>query len=154
MSVFATVATEGQFLWVEDEAIRIQYVSAAWAQVDFSTFAATLTASEAITGGMVVNIHASSGAKVRKANATDDTKPCDGYCLTSIGNGDPGNVMCPGQVIFGLTGLTPGAVYYLHTTGGGLTDTPPSGSGNLVQRVGVAVSATSLFFNPQPGVTL
>lgn len=28
--LFATIATEGQFLYVEDEAVRIQYVGAAW----------------------------------------------------------------------------------------------------------------------------
>lgn len=117
-------------------------------------YGATLTASEAISAGHFVNIHASSGAKVRKANATDDTKPCDGYAPAAISNGASGEVYCPGKRITGLSGLTPGAVYYLDTTGGQITATAPSGAGNLVQRVGVAVSATELFFSPQMGITL
>jgi hypothetical protein len=31
--LFVTIATEGQFLWIEDEAIRIQYASGSWAEV-------------------------------------------------------------------------------------------------------------------------
>src|ERR1700740_1938525 len=131
--LFATVATEGQFLWIEDEAIRIQYVSSAWAQVDFSVFSAAITAGEAISAGQFVNIYASSGAKARKANATDNTKPVDGYALASISNGASGSVMCPGQVIGGLTGLTAGSDYYLDTTGGAITTTAPSTAGNLAQ---------------------
>jgi hypothetical protein len=43
--------------------------------------AASLTAERGDHGaGNFVNIHASSGAKIRKANATDDTKPCRGLC--------------------------------------------------------------------------
>ncbi|MBS7669324.1 DUF2793 domain-containing protein [Croceicoccus gelatinilyticus] len=34
--LFATIATEGQILWVEDEGVRIQYVSAAWATLALS----------------------------------------------------------------------------------------------------------------------
>lgn len=37
--LFATIATEGQFLWIEDEAIRIQYASAAWAEVSLGVAA-------------------------------------------------------------------------------------------------------------------
>lgn len=115
---------------------------------------APITASEAISAGHFVNIHASSGAKVRKANATDDTKPCDGYAPAAISSAAIGAVVAPGRVIAGLSGLTPGADYFLDTTGGAITATPPSTSGNLVQKVGKAVSATKLFFNPQPGITL
>lgn len=120
-------------------------------EVGASSYA--LTASEALSAGNFGNIHASSGAKVRKANATDDTKPCDCYIPAAISNGATGSVIAPGCIISGLSGLTPGSRYYLSTTGGGITDTAPSGSGNLVQEVGVAVSATQLFFSPKTGIT-
>jgi hypothetical protein len=42
-----------------------------------------------------------------------------------------------------LTGLTAGDVY-LATTAGQLTNTPPSGTQQIIQRVGVATSATSV----------
>lgn len=115
---------------------------------------ATMTASEALVAGNFVNIHASSGAKIRKANATDDTKPVHGFVPSAILSAAAGSMIGPGRVIPGLSGLTPGATYYLDTTGGAITDTPPSASGNLVQEVGLAVSATELLFNPKVGVTI
>jgi hypothetical protein len=115
---------------------------------------AALTASEAIAAGDFVNIYSSSGAKVRKANATDDTKPVNAFAQSAIASGAAGSVRGAGGKISGLSGLTPGATYYLATTGGAITTTPPSGSGNLVQEIGVAVSATELLFNPRVGVTV
>lgn len=50
--------------------------------------------------------------------------------------------------LIGLTGLTPGVIYYLSsTTAGAITATPPTNSA-LIQ-VGVAKSATELFLNIQ-----
>jgi hypothetical protein len=73
----------------------------------------------------------------------------------AIANGDAGLMVMPGRKIHGLAGLTPGARYYLDAAvAGGITDTPPAGAGNLVQEVGVALSATELLFNPKVGVTL
>lgn len=114
----------------------------------------TMTASEALSAANFVNIHNSSGAKIRKANATDDTKPVNGFVPAGIANGASGTMIAPGRVITGLSGLTPGSAYYLDTTGGAITATPPSGSGNLVQEVGVALSATDLLFTPKQGITL
>jgi hypothetical protein len=115
-----------------------------------STVATTLTASEALTAGQIVSIWSSSGAaKVRKANATDDTKSAHGFVLANVLSGATATIYLPGQVVTGLVGLTPGATYYLDTTGGAITDTQPSTSGNLVQRVGFALSATTLLFEPE-----
>lgn len=44
-----------------------------------------------------------------------------------------------------LAGLTPGATYYLAATDGLVTATAPSGVGAVVQPLGVATSATTLF---------
>lgn len=113
-----------------------------------------ITASEALGAATFVNVHASGGAKIRKANAADDTKPVDGFAPAAIANGDVGLMLPPGRVVTGLAGLTPGARYFLAAVAGTITDTPPSAGGNLVQEVGVAVSATELLFNPKQGVTL
>jgi hypothetical protein len=43
---------------------------------------------------------------------------------------------------------TPGAPLYVSTTQGTLTETAPSGSGDQVQVVGIAVSADIIYFNP------
>ena len=47
-----------------------------------------------------------------------------------------------------FTNLTPGAAYYLSpTVPGGITSTPPSSPGQIVQKVGFAKDATTLVFN-------
>jgi hypothetical protein len=113
-----------------------------------------MATSQAFAGGEFCNIHASAGAKIRKANATDDTKPANGFVPAAIANPGTGTMLAPGTKLTGFVGLTPGAVYYLDTVAGGIIDTPPAGAGNLVQEVGVAVSATELLFNPKQGITL
>ena len=45
--------------------------------------------------------------------------------------------------------LTAGSVYYLSTTAGSITTTPPSTAGDYVQIIGVAVGTDQLFVNPQ-----
>jgi hypothetical protein len=113
-----------------------------------------MATSEAFAGGEFANIHASSGAKIRKANAADDTKPVNGFVPAAIANPGSGTMIAPGTRLAGLSGLTPGATYYLDTIAGAITDTPPAAAGNFVQEVGVAVSATELLFNPKQGITL
>ena len=113
-----------------------------------------LTASEDVAAGDFVNIHASSGARIRKADASDDTRPADGFAAAAVLTGASGEVLLPGQVLSGLSGLAAGASYYLSETAGAITPTPPSGSGCLVQFVGKALSATELLFNPDRGVVL
>lgn len=121
---------------------------------DAGQLKASLTASEIIGAGAFVNIHASSGAKARLADATAAGKACNGYAPAAIANAASGDILCPGQKIGGLSGLTPGATYYLATVPGAITDTPPAASGNVVQEVGVAVSATELFYNPKGAIEL
>lgn len=111
----------------------------------------TLTAAGAVAAGDFVNIHASSGAKVRKADATNAAKKCNGFAPAAIADTASGTVQGPGTKVSGLAGLTPGATYWLSTTPGLITDTPPS-SDNVIQKIGVAVSATELFFNPDGGI--
>lgn len=110
----------------------------------------TITASEALTGGHLVNIHTVTGnARIRKANATDTTKPAHAFVKVNVGNGNPGVIFGPGQIVPGLAGLTPGATYYLDTTGGQITAAPPATTLNGVQEVGQALSATELMFSPR-----
>lgn len=112
----------------------------------------TITASEALSAGNLVNIHDSSGAKVRKADATTAGKEAHGFVLAGVSNGASATVYFEGTIT-GLSGLTAG-VQYLQTTAGTAGTTAPSGSGNAVQRVGVATSATTLNFESQPPIIL
>jgi hypothetical protein len=112
----------------------------------------TITASEALAAGDLVNVHNSTGAKVRKADATAVGKEAHGFVLSSVLSGASATVYFEGTIT-GLTGLTPGTVF-LATTAGTSTATPPTGSGNVIQKVGVATSSTTLNFEGGPVTVL
>jgi hypothetical protein len=105
----------------------------------------TITASEALSAGDFVNIWNSTGLKVRKADATAAGKEANGFVLASVSNGAAATVYRKGFNT-SVSGLTVGTKYFLHTTAGGLTSTAPSASGNVVQPMGVADAATSIYF--------
>lgn len=113
----------------------------------------TMTASEALSAGNIVNIHDSTGAKARKADATATGKEAIGFVTAGISSSATGTVYFEGTIT-GLSSLTPGARYYLSTTPGAVTSTPPSSAGNVVQYIGTALSATELSFEPGEPIEL
>lgn len=107
---------------------------------------AIIVASEALAAGDLVNIHISSGAKVRKADASTVGKEAHGYVLASVLNAGNATVYFEG-LDNTQTGLTAGAVQYLSpTTPGKATATAPTGTGQVVQRVGFSYSTTEFNF--------
>lgn len=113
---------------------------------------ATITTSEAVASGDFVNIWNSSGAKVRKADATVAGKEAHGFVLVGVGSGAVATVYFEGTNT-AVSGQTPGPVF-LGTTAGLGVAAAPSGSGNVVQRIGFATSATSVNFQAGVPVTL
>jgi len=113
---------------------------------------ATITTSEALSAGDFVNVWNSTGAKVRKADATVSGKEAHGFVLSAYGSSASATVYFEGTNT-GVTGQTPGPVF-LSTTAGTATSTAPSGSGNVVQRIGFAVSSTAINFQSQPPIVL
>lgn len=113
---------------------------------------AAITASEALAAGDLVNVWNSTGAKVRKADATTSGKEAHGYVLASVSSSGTATVYFEGTNSQ-VTSLTPG-VQYLSTTAGLSTSTAPSASGNVVQRVGFATAAAALNFQSQPPIVL
>lgn len=113
---------------------------------------ATIQASENLAAGDLVNVHNSSGARVRKADATTAGKEAHGFVLAAVTSGQNAIVYFEGSNDQ-VSGLTPG-VQYLSTTPGLSTNTPPSGSGNVVQRVGLAVAAAILNFDNSTPIVL
>lgn len=108
----------------------------------------TLPASENLSAGNVINIWNDDGTpSVRKADATSEGKEAHGFVLAAVEEGQAAIAYFEGT-ISGLSGLTPGATYWLHTTAGGVTASAPGSSGNIVQQVGVAISDTELSFEP------
>lgn len=114
---------------------------------------ATITASESLGAGDWVNIWNDTGtAKVRKADATTAGKEVNGFVLSAVTSGNPATVYFEGTNTQ-VTGQTPGPVYLQTTAGTGGT-TIPSASGNVVQQIGVAVSATAVNFERNTPVVL
>lgn len=118
-------------------------------------------AYEDLDAGDVLNIFDDGGiAKVRKADASDNTKPAHCFCVdnavgSSFLGGDTVRVFfISNEHAIGLAALTPGQRLYLSETAGEMTATPPTGSGKVVQVLGVAKSATTMLFQPEEPVTL
>jgi hypothetical protein len=107
------------------------------------------TATETISAGDWVNLWLNGGIlSVRKADATTNAKPCNGYAVAGITSAASGTIYLGGQNS-GVTGRTIGAMQYLSTTPGASVETAPSGSGNLVQQLGPALAATQVRMNIQ-----
>ena len=103
---------------------------------------------EAITQGDMVAIGYADG-KFYKANAitgTTQQAPCVGIAEVDGAAGDMISAKRVGRVE-GAASLTPGQPVYLGETDGAVTATKPSTSGDVVQVVGVAISATSFLLN-------
>jgi len=111
----------------------------------------TVEASEALSAGDFINLYNSSGLKMRKADATTAGKEANGFVLASVENGATGTAYRQG-VNNQLTGMTIGARQYLATTPGARTETAPSSTGNIVQFLGIATSATEMFFEERDSI--
>jgi len=112
---------------------------------------ASITTSEALAAGDFVNLHNSTGAKVRKADATTAGKEAHGFVIAGAAAAAQATVYFEGTNT-AVTGQTPGNVF-LSTTAGLATGTAPQAAGNVVQRLGLAISATAINFEPQPTIT-
>lgn len=104
-------------------------------------------AGEDLSANDVVNIYDNAGTlTARKADATDATKPAIGYVKEAATGGSNVSVYTDG--FLPGSGFTPGSKYFLATTPGQVTTTPPSGSGNIVQYIGRAISTDKIKFEP------
>jgi hypothetical protein len=111
-----------------------------------------IVTSEALAAGDYVNIHNSSGAKARKADATTAGKEAHGFVLAAFGSGATATVYMEGTNTQ-VTGQTAGRVY-LSTTAGAGTATPVSGAGQVSQVIGFATSTTTVNFHSGDTVVL
>lgn len=111
-----------------------------------------LTASETLAAGDLVNIWNNAGAaNARKADCSNGRR-CHGYVLSGASSGTTATVYVQDNLT-GLSGLTPGAAYYLSTTGA-YSATAPSTSGQISQEIGTAISTTVISFLPKQPITL
>lgn len=111
--------------------------------------------SENLAAGAMVNLYSNGGVlTARNANATDATKPANGFVLAAVTSPANATVWFNGAMNNAVSGLTIGAPVFLSaSTPGGVTATAPNAAGNLVQRVGlVAESATEFVFGADGGI--
>ena len=111
-----------------------------------------IATSETLAAGDWVNVWNSTGAKVRKADATVAGKEAHGFVLAAFTHPTTATVYFEGTNT-GVTGQTPGVIF-LSTTAGQGTSTAPSSAGNVVQRIGFATSATTVNFTAGDPVVL
>jgi len=119
------------------------------------------TASEALSAGDWVNFHDVSGTKsVRKANATDHTKPTEGFVKQSYSSSASATVYTAGdndRVPVGtFVASDVGLEAFLSTTAGGTTKSPATSTGNLIQSVGdiINVGGTYVTVSFTPGIEI
>jgi hypothetical protein len=113
-----------------------------------------LVASEALSAGDLVNVWNNAGtANVRKADGSVSGKEAHGFVLTAFASAASATVYFEGTNTQ-CTGLTPGRQFLSATTAGKSVSAAPTTSGQSVQVVGFALSATSLNFQSELPITL
>jgi hypothetical protein len=112
----------------------------------------TVVASEALSAGDFVNLYSNGGTlNVRRANAATGLR-AHGFVLSAVASGANASVNTIG-VNIAVSGQTIGDVF-LQTSPGQAGATVPSGSGQIVQNLGTALSATSINFESKLVITL
>jgi len=112
--------------------------------------------SEVIPTNGFVNIWNNAGvATVRKADSSVAGKAAIGFCPAGAASGAIANITMMRGMMTGLTGLTPGALAFIDPANPGLTTaTRPTTSGQSVQRVGTAASASVLEVQVTAAITI
>jgi hypothetical protein len=108
---------------------------------------ASLTAGENLVFGDIV--YMKSDGKVWKGDANGaSTYPVMGFATASITANNDGVILLFGIATLSSWAWTVGGVLYLSTTAGGITQTQPSATDDVIQVIGIAKSATTIIFNP------
>ena len=105
---------------------------------------ASILASEALATGDFVNIYNNAGTPTcRKADASAAGKQAHGFVLEAVSSAALATVYFEGANTQ-VTGMVAGQVYLSAATAGKAVAAAPSGTGQVVQNLGVATSATSI----------
>ena len=104
-------------------------------------------AGESMPAGTVVSVYMDGVTpKLCPASAESAFRPAFGFIDASVSAGS--EALMQGQgILTGLHGLTPGADVFLSTVPGQVTHQADFPEGNYVQRLGVALDATTVFFD-------
>lgn len=152
---------EGLSIRCVDEAAKIYFDGSGWSIESTSAVTLNVTLADQSGAGIVdkgtvdanatgfgAALYVTGDGHFEEAAATGQaTMPCMALALDT-GTGADKNVLFWGRARNDAWAFTPGAYIYVNTTTGGLTETQPSGSGEIVQVVGVATASNTVFFNP------
>jgi len=124
----------------------------------FSGFTITRTVDASAAGSAFGQpMYVASDGELDTADADVAGKFPSICILVTAGTGASKQCLTHGTVTETDWNWTPGAILYLSTAPGtttGITASAPSGSGNAVQRIGVALSADTLLFSPSLDVVV
>tara|TARA_R100000008_G_C3577427_1_gene166159 strand:- start:455 stop:916 length:462 start_codon:yes stop_codon:yes gene_type:complete len=108
---------------------------------------------ENVSQGQAVYCRASDGkAGLAVANSTLDLATVAGFARTAKTTGQTLDVITSG--ILSTSGLDEGDIYYLSTSPGVITKTPPSTAGQYVTRIGESCSSAQLIIRIEPPILL
>jgi len=110
------------------------------------TFIEKYNAGENLSKGDVVYI--SSSRTVKKSFANLGTLPCIGIAPKNISMGVTDNIIVLGNVNNDSWNWIPGELLYLDIISGGITQIPPTILNSYMQRIGIAITDTLIYFNP------
>jgi hypothetical protein len=113
----------------------------------------SVEAGENLSAGDLVNIYDDSGtAKARKADATNN-RPANGFVVAGYTTGQMASIYFEGTNDQ-MSGMVAGRRFLSATTPGATQTAAPTGTGQIVQIVGFAVSATQMNFEAAQPIVL
>ena len=109
---------------------------------------AQMLAGGTIAAFETVCVHTVTGEVVITDADAAAPMPVIGIAPAAISDTATGTILLQGFIRDDSWTWTPGGVLYASTTAGAMTQTAPSGSGAVVQALGVALTADVAYFNP------
>jgi len=115
---------------------------------DHTASGIVITSNAGSSVGIFDAVYIHSDGELHSADADAVTSmPAIGISLEAKGDGEAMKVLTQGVLRDDTYNFTPGADIFVSTTAGDITATAPSGSGDTVQKIGVALTADSVYFN-------
>lgn len=111
-----------------------------------------LTSGELVSEGQLGYMSSSDGlVYITDADAESSSK---GLLVYAPMDADEEEISFILEDIITMSGLTPGATYYLSEASGGKTTTKPSTGGTVVRILGYALTTTQFYFKPSQYYTV
>jgi len=111
-----------------------------------------MVANEALVFGDLCYLNGSTKFAKADADVIGTTEGMLALAIATIAQDATGDMLLIGFARDDTWNWTIGADLYVDTTAGAITETVPSGSGDQIRRVGYAVTADVMWFNPDGSI--